>query len=120
MKICFFGLVGLYLLLGLPGCREESAPAGISPDQITERRDFVTVKKKRALGASCDDTGKDGCEGGVCLKVGADRLTGSICTQGCKPSGSCPDGYACTQVYPTDDAWFCSPQQVAGADGGAP
>lgn len=93
--------------LGCTGARDAEPPR---PAQVTEQRSLVSVTTKRALGASCDDVGREGCTGGVCLKVAAERGRGRRCSRSCAEDHlSCGPGFGCAQVFPTAEAWFCAP-----------
>lgn len=110
--------VELSLVLFALGCSDEVRKVDVPANQISEHRDYLKVDKKRGLGAPCDDTGKDGCQGGACIRVFEDLSNGSVCSRSCTPAAGCPAGYACAQIYPTDDAWFCLPLREGSVDGG--
>lgn len=88
--------------------------------QVTEHRDLLQATVKLAVGSRCDNVGKDGCLDGVCLSVGPD-CERRVCSKPCLPADAttCPRGFACAQLYPSNDvAWFCAP--LAATTGGAP
>lgn len=90
-------------------CKSEKAAKPAAP-QVTEHQSLVATDIKLPLGASCDDVGRAGCAGGVCLKVGGERGKGRQCSRSCaKDRASCGPGYACAQIFPSDDAWYCAP-----------
>lgn len=100
------------LSLALVACTRAPAPrAQPRAPQVTEHRDLLQVAVKLAIGARCDGVGREGCLDGVCLSVGPERER-RVCSKPCvgQDAASCPQGFACTQIYPSNDAaWFCAP-----------
>ena len=84
--------LALALLAGLAtsGCADEVQKVDVPANQISEHRDYLKVDKKRDLGAACEDTGKDGCQGGACIRVSDDLTGGSVCSRSCSPERGCP------------------------------
>lgn len=102
-------------VLGVFGCDSSPPIPPISPTQVTEQRDSLTAATKRITGSACDDVGPSGCEGGVCLRTEKDKR---VCSRSCSDLRPCSTGFSCIQIYPTDDAWVCSPTRELRADGG--
>lgn len=107
------------------GC-EENAPAPTSPpiaaNQFTARRDPLVVDGPlRSFGLACDDVGAQGCADKVCLF--GDPARPRFCSRPCSDAKPCPGGYACAQLHPSADAFFCleaaAPRTFALTDGGA-
>lgn len=65
----------------------------------------------RAIGEECTNSGSAGCTTGTCLKVEPGMPGRHICSTSCAPNGSrsCPLGWACVQVRPNGDGFFCVP-----------
>lgn len=101
------GCFAAALAVALSGCASEAPPR---EPVFTDARALVAGPAK-PVGEDCTNTGKDGCDTGVCLKVEPGSPGRYVCSAMCAPNGSrpCPQGWACLQVRPTGDGFACIP-----------
>lgn len=104
---CFFraALACCVLTTGCSDVAPEREPS------FTEARQYLTGLPPVALGLECTDTGRGGCQSGLCLKVQPGPTGRSICTKACKTDGRdrCPMNWNCLQVRPNAQGWYCVP-----------
>lgn len=89
------------------GCASEAPPR---EPVFTDARALVAGPAK-PVGEDCTNTGTDGCDTAVCLKVEPGSPGRYVCSAMCAPDGSrpCPQGWACLQVRPSGDGFACIP-----------
>ncbi len=95
------------LAVAVSGCASEAPPR---EPVFTDARALVAGPAK-PVGEDCTNTGTDGCNTGVCLKVEPGSPGRYVCSAMCAPNGSrpCPQGWACLQIRPTGDGFACIP-----------
>jgi hypothetical protein len=116
------------LLLGcsvVACCMLTNGCSGVAPERepsFTEARQYVTGLPPVALGLECTDTGRGGCQSGLCLKVKPGPTGRAVCTKACNTDGRdrCPSSWSCLQVRPNAQGWFCVPPTTWQARSVAP
>ena len=74
---------------------------------------------KLPVGAECTQyKGNSACQSGLCLRVtpgspAAHLRPKGFCSVRCSNyDRRCPDGWKCTQAYPSNDGWVCAPAKT--------
>ncbi len=60
-------------------------------------------------GADCTTVGPAGCQSGLCVKRGRERLAPRFCADACKQDADCGGGDLCVQISQADNLWACLP-----------
>lgn len=121
-------LLGIFLGL-VVACDEGLSVGGHVSEQdqqpLNERMGLsAAASTKLDVGEDCSAfEGNDACSSGLCLRVAPGFPPKGFCSVSCTPDPSddgCPDGpqgkWGCTQLWPTEQGWFCMPGKGWTAD----
>jgi hypothetical protein len=107
------GLAWALFAAGLSSCddgKTGAEPASANQGVFTERRELNAAGPGQLkLGEDCSQTGKAGCQSGLCLKHRPGFGTGYVCSAPCDTVANCPATWACNSMYPAPKASYCTP-----------
>ena len=105
------GRLGYWLVLGcssglLWACdvQQEEAPRVPAPASVTvltEHRPLAAVGPPgKSVGEDCTTYGRSECLSGLCLHVRPRPDAGYFCSQACRGTEECPEGWQCARLMP--------------------
>jgi hypothetical protein len=106
-------LAWAFFVAGLSSCddgKTGTEPPSANQAVFTERRELNAARPGQLrLGEDCSQTGEDGCQSGLCLKHRPGFGAGYVCSKACDTTANCPATWACSTIYPSPKASFCTP-----------
>jgi hypothetical protein len=78
---------------------------------LTEHRPLAAASPpSKSVGEDCTTYGQAECLSGLCLHVRPQRNAGYFCSQACRATEECPEGWRCARLMPgSPEAGVCQP-----------
>jgi len=97
------------------GRTENETRTVVDQEPLTDPRAPRAEKATKQLGEDCGENGASACLSKICLHVKPGRHEGYVCSQSCQGDKDCPEGWRCSQLYPTPKGRLCAPLPAGAA-----